>query len=211
MAFSTAIVALCAPHGQGFNLPPPSLDAKPSGKTVVVWGASSSVGVLILQVAKAAGIETVAVASASNHGLCKSFGAASAVDYRQPSVVGDVVKAVQPAGGNFIGIIDCVSSPDDSVQHCIAVLEQLGGGELGLLLPDMLPPKVPASVRVINVFGVNDISHRFWKDFITSALEQGKLKCAPESLVVGEGLESLQKALDVQREGVSAKKVVVTL
>ena len=30
-------------------------------------------------------------------------------------------------------------------------------------------------------------------------------------MIVGEGLESIQKAIDVQKEGVSAKKVVVSL
>lgn len=210
VAFSTAITGLCAPAGQGLSLPFPSLNPRPSGKTVVVWGASSSTGVLLLQVARAAGIQTIAVASESNHELCKSHGAADAVDYRQSSVVTKIVDAIKNVGGDFVGIIDCVSDPDTSLPYCTAVLEQIGGGELGLLLPDV-QMKAPENVRVTNIFGVNEITHQFWRDYLTPALEQGKLKCAPESLVVGEGLESLQKALDVQRKGVSAKKVVVKL
>ncbi len=34
---------------------------------------------------------------------------------------------------------------------------------------------------------------------------------APEPFVVGHGLEYTQEAFDVQKKGVSAKKVVVTL
>lgn len=210
VAFSTAITGLCAPAGQGFGLPFPSLNPRLSGKTVVIWGASASTGVLFLQIARAAGIETIAVASASNHALCKSHGAAVAVDYREPSVVEKMVDAIKHIGGDFVGIIDCVSDPDSSLSYCAAVLEQVGGGELGLLLPDM-QMKAPENVRVTNIFGVNRITHQFWREYLTPALEQGKLKCAPESFVVGEGLESLQKALDVQRNGVSAKKIVVTL
>lgn len=210
VAFSTAITGLCAPVGQGLGLPFPSLDPKPCGKTVVIWGASASTGILFLQIARAAGIETIAVASASNHELCKSHGAAVAVNHREPSVVEQVADAIKEVGGDFVGIVDCVSDPETSLPHCTAVLQKVGGGQLGLLLPDM-QMKAPENVRVTNIFGVNDITHQFWRDYLNPALEQGKLKCAPGSLVVGEGLESLQKALDVQRKGVSAKKVVVTL
>ena len=176
----------------------------------MVWGASSSTGALFLQIARAAGVKTIAVASASNHELCKSHGAAAAIDYRQSSAVNDVAAAVKSTGGQFVGVIDCVSSADASVPHCLSVLKQLGGGELGLLLPDMRL-ETPENIHVTNIFGLNEITHQFWKDYLTPALEQGRLKCAPESLVVGDGLESLQKALDVQKKGVSAKKVVVTL
>jgi NADPH:quinone reductase-like Zn-dependent oxidoreductase len=209
-AFNTAIVSLCAPPGQGFGLQLPSLDPKPSGKTVVVWGASSSCGTLILQLARAAGIKAIAVASGHNHELCKSCGAVDALDYRKDSIVSDVVKSVESVGGEFVGIIDCVSVEDQSLKFCIPVLEQLSGGELGILLPHA-HPKVPENVKLTKIFGVNDITHAFWKDYITPALKQGRLMCTPEPLVVGDGLESFQEALDVQRKGVSAKKVVVTL
>jgi NADPH:quinone reductase-like Zn-dependent oxidoreductase len=191
-------------------LPFPSLEPKSSGKTIVIWGASSSTGVLFLQTARAAGVTTIAVASERNHELCKSYGAAAAIDYRQSSAVSNVVEAVKGVDGHFVGVIDCVSSADASVPYCLSMLEQLGGGELGLLLPDMRL-ETPGNVRVTNIFGLNKITHRFWRDHLTPALEQGKLKCAPEPLIVGAGLGSFQKALDVQKRGVSAKKVVVTL
>ena len=211
VAFNTALISLCAPSGQGFDLPFPSLDSKPlSGKTVVVWGASSSVGALALQVAKAAGIKAIAVASAHNFELCKSLGAVEALDYHKASIVDDVVHAVKVAGEDFVGILDCVSLPDQSLKFCIPVLERLGGGELGFLLPHV-QPEVSDKIKVTHILGMGEITHAFWKDYVTPALEQGKLKCAPEAYVVGEGLESLQKALDTQKKGVSAKKVVVTL
>lgn len=43
------------------------------------------------------------------------------------------------------------------------------------------------------------------------ALAQGKLQAKPDALVAGHGLENVQMAMDKQKEGVSAKKVVVTL
>lgn len=50
-----------------------------------------------------------------------------------------------------------------------------------------------------------------WKDYLPQAMQQGKLKCVPEPLVIGKGLESLQKGCDKNKEGVSAKKVVIEL
>ena len=212
--FNTAIVALCAPTGQGFGLPLPSLDAASiaSGKTIVVWGASSSVGLQTLQVARAAGIETIAVASAHNAELCLSCGAAQALDYHNPSIVEDVIRAAKAASGEFVGVLDCASIPDKSLNFCIEILQKLGGGTLAYLQPH-IQVEVPSdsNITVTKVLGVGDITHAFWKDYITPALEAGTLKCLPEVLVVDEGLHSLQKAINVLRKGVSAKKVVVTL
>lgn len=50
-----------------------------------------------------------------------------------------------------------------------------------------------------------------YQKFVTEALENGSLKCKPDPLVVGKGLESIDHGLDVQQKGVSFKKVVVTI
>lgn len=47
--------------------------------------------------------------------------------------------------------------------------------------------------------------------WLASALTDGSLQCKPDSMVVGEGLESIQKGIDILRKGVSAAKVVVKL
>jgi len=210
VAFSTALVSLFAPAGQGFGLPHPVLDPTPSSKVVVIWGASSSVGLLALQLARAAGIKTIAISSTRNFELCASCGAGATFDYHDSSVVDDVTGAVAAAGGEFVGILDCVSMPDQSLQFCIPVLDKLGGGELGILLPHV-KPHVSEKISVTNILGYNEMIFPFWKDYLTPALERGRVRCLPEALVVGSGLEALQRALDVQKEGVSAKKVVVAL
>lgn len=48
-------------------------------------------------------------------------------------------------------------------------------------------------------------------DFLEEALAQGTYIAAPDAKVVGEGLESLQGALDLQKKGVSASKLIVSL
>ena len=70
-------------------------------------------------------------------------------------------------------------------------------------------------VGVKFVFGTdlmaNEVGDKVWKDFMERALEKGEFVCAPGPLVVGKGLEKLQEAMDLNKEGVSAKKVVVLL
>lgn len=50
-----------------------------------------------------------------------------------------------------------------------------------------------------------------YRDFLGPAMASGQFKPAPEALVVGRGLSEIQHALKVQGEGVSAKKIVVSL
>jgi len=55
------------------------------------------------------------------------------------------------------------------------------------------------------------MTHQIWRDWVPKALETGLLKCVPEPLVVGKGLEHVQKGFYENKKGVSAKKVVVEL
>lgn len=50
-----------------------------------------------------------------------------------------------------------------------------------------------------------------WGRWISAALDSGTLKCKPDAHVVGQGLEKIQEACDLMKEGASAKKYVVEL
>lgn len=47
--------------------------------------------------------------------------------------------------------------------------------------------------------------------WLVEALEKGDLLPKPDPLIVGTGLESIQKGIDLSRKGVSAKKLVAKL
>ena len=209
VAFDTALVGLSAPASEGLGLPLPSLDPKSSGKTIVVWGGSSSVGALTIQLARASGVEVIATASKHNFDFCKKCGATEVFDYKDDNIVADVVRAVKSSSGEFAGIYDAVSIPDQSFKSALSVLGQLGGGNLLATLPGL--PETPSAVKVTQVFGMGPITHPFWDNYVTTALAKGKLKCLPEPLIVGQGLESIQKGFDEQKKGVSANKIVITL
>jgi hypothetical protein len=57
----------------------------------------------------------------------------------------------------------------------------------------------------------NELGAKIFEEFLPKALEAGSYLYAPEPLVVGKGLERIQKAFEVVKKGVSAKKVVVSL
>lgn len=58
---------------------------------LLIWGASSSVGLCALQFAKASGFRHIFVtASPARHELLKSLGATHIFDYSSPSVTGDI-------------------------------------------------------------------------------------------------------------------------
>ena len=46
------------------------------------------------------------------------------------------------------------------------------------------------------MMGVGEHSFPVWENSVTKALESGQSKCLPEPVVVGNGLESLQKAME---------------
>lgn len=182
-----------------------------SGKTLVVYGGSSSVGALTIQLAVASGAHVIAIASSHNHDFVKSLGASSAFDYKSSSIVDDVVKAVNDTGANnFYGVYDAISTAD-SYKITVPILEKLGQGNLATTLPG--PENLPKASKQGNVFAISEVTHPLWEDngYLEQALAQGKLKAVPEPQVVGKGLESVQKGLDANKKGVSAKKVVIEL
>lgn len=131
------------------------------------------------------------------------------MDYKKKSVVDDVVSAVQNIGGDFVGVYDAISLQEDSYKHTIPILEKLGGGSLAVVMPE--PKEIPSKIKTGSILAINDLTHAIWADYLPKALESGKLKAVPEVLVIGTGLESVQKGLNKNKEGVSAKKVVVEL
>ncbi|KAE9380901.1 GroES-like protein [Stipitochalara longipes BDJ] len=211
LAVDTAAVGLYDSREKGFiGLSYPSLNPTSVGKTILVWGGSSSVGALAIQLAVASGAKVIAVASSHNHELVKGLGAIEAIDYNKSSVVEDVVKAIQSVGGDFQGIYDAISS-QNSYEYVLPIAEKLGGANVITTLP---PPEiVSAGIKIGHIMSpINPaVTGPVWEHYITPALKQGKLKCLPEPLVVGKRLGSIQKGLDTNKAGVSAKKVVIEL
>lgn len=192
------------------GLPYPSVDTAPSAnKTLVVYGASSSVGSMTTQIATAAGITVIAIAGAHNQAFAKKVGAAQVFDHKDEKVVEKVIEVVRATGNEFAGIFDAISTPE-TYSRDLQILERFGGGNLAAVHP---PPTegVPSDVTTGMIFAVNDVADPVYRDFVTPALESGKLQCLPPPMVVGKGLDYVDEALKQSRIGVSATKLVVEL
>lgn len=192
------------------GLPYPSLSepVAPSNKTLIIYGGSSSVGSMATQLASAAGIRVLAIASTHNFDLCRSCGAAAVFDYHNPTFINQVIAAAADPDSEFVGIFDAISTPE-TYAHDLAMLAKLGGGgHLACVHP---PPteNVPENVKAGMIFAVDEVATPVWRDYVTPALRAGKLKCLPPPLVVGKGLERIQEALKICEAGVSATKLVV--
>ena len=219
-AIEAAVCALCVKEPgpcmagvstPALGLPYPTLQAPaPSaGKTIVMYGASSSAGSMTTQIAAAAGINVIAIAGAHNHDLVKRCGAAQVFDHKGSSVVENVIDGVMASQSEFVGIFDAISTPETYARD-LAILEKLGGGHLACVHP---PPtdNVPSNVKTGMIFAVNDVATPVYQNFVTPALQSGKLKCLPPPTIVGKGLEHVNDALKKCKAGVSATKLVVEL
>jgi NADPH:quinone reductase-like Zn-dependent oxidoreductase len=211
LAVSTAAAGLYMKDFLG--LPYPAKNPERSNKVLLVYGASSSVGSAVVQLAVASGLTVVATASARNLQHARELGATAAVDYKSDSAADELVAALKE-NGEFAGVFDAISTAD-TVKLCAGVAEQLGGGVITTTLPP--PEGLPATVSARGCFAIAiadkepEVAAAVWENWVEDALTSGQLRPQPQPLVVGSGLESVQKALEKQKGGVSNAKVVVTL
>jgi NADPH:quinone reductase-like Zn-dependent oxidoreductase len=215
------------------SAPAPSQD----NSTLLVWGASTSVGANAIQLGVAAGYTVIATCSAANFPFVRRLGASHAFDYRSASAVADItalMRASRSAGAVAIG--------DGAVDACIDILAACPSGSRAIAAvsvpqPATLPPRGFAMVRFLckllaffartwvkgKVRGVKthmvwgtdvmegNVGRAIYEDFLPRALQDGRFVAAPEPLVAGKGLESIQEGLEMVWKGVSARKVVVLL
>lgn len=238
LTLSTAATGLFAEDQLGLRLPT-AVPAE-SGGTVLVWGAATAVGLNAVQLAVAAGYDVVATASPRSAALLRELGAREVLDRGDPAVVDRLVGALagrRLAGVLAIGIgstAPCieVASRVDGTRRVAAAstpvsFEHVRPGRTAVLraMPTMLrmgaievPTRLRArrrGVRLSTVWGSalrhSAVGAAVWRDFLPSALAEGRYRALPEPLVAGHGLAAVPDALELQRRGVAAQKIVVTL
>ncbi|KAH7133619.1 hypothetical protein EDB81DRAFT_903771 [Dactylonectria macrodidyma] len=207
------------------------------GKTVLVWGASTSVGNNAVQLAVAAGYDVIATASPKNWDVVRWLGAVDVFDYNSPKAVRKIVAAFEGrkcAGAIAIG--------QGSQAKCIDIVAQIPGAtqfvsQVSIDTPGPFPKtalsRLPyvakflwtrlalqlkawrSGVKCKFVFGSDivewDAEEGMVFRFLEDALQKAQYVTAPEPMVIGNGLDKIQQGLDTIMGGVSGKKVVVTL
>ncbi|KAH6867860.1 chaperonin 10-like protein [Thelonectria olida] len=212
LAISTACAGLY-PKDQ-LNLPLPSA-TKPerNGKTVLIWGGASSVGATAIQLAVASGTTVITTASPANNEFVKSLGASVVFDYRSTTLVEDITNALKKT--DFVGVYDAIGE-DSSFNAVAAILARIQKKvPIASVLPSNTTAEFFAPVYVVAFDIIKEpnqhIGEWIWKSFIPEALANGSFQAKPDPSVVGHGLKDIQNALDVQKKGVSAKKIIASL
>lgn len=245
VCLSTAATGLFCGKHLGLDLPSVGNRAAgeggKAGKVLVVWGASTAVGLNGVQLAVAAGYTVVATAGKHNFDYVRSLGAAEVFDYRQANCARDVITATQKIGTGCAG---AVAIGAGSIKPCIDIVSACREGKDKAYVAQISlngpPPPQPGALNLItwlagaayawistmlkkNIKGVKvefvwgsdlydgEVAEAVYGDFLPAALAEGSFVPAPEPQVVGHGLDKIQEAFDVGRKGVSAKKLVVTV
>lgn len=186
----------------------PSADPELSGETLLVWGASSSVGCNVVQLATASGYEVIATASPRNAAMVRGLGATQVFDHGDAEVVDRVVTALR--GKTLVGAFHATGNLPDTFN----VMRRIEGRRfVTVTLPLQIAP--PETVEAAAIAGTSlkddEVGPMIYRDFLPAALASGRYVAAPPAKVVGHGLEALQRAVDAQREGISGYKLVVEL
>ena len=195
------------------SVPPP----KPTGKALLVWGGSTSVGSNGIQLAVAAGYEVITTASPKNFDYVKKLGASQAFDYNSETVVDDLIGAFKGktiAGAIAIGNVAAPGNGAAAAAACLEIVDKSEGHKfvsMALQVPEKLPSGVGAKFILGSALKDNEVSQAIYVDFLPKALAEGTYIAAPDPQVVGTGLEYIQAGFELQKKGMSAKKVVVSL
>lgn len=193
------------------------------GKALLIWGASSSVGTMGVQLGRlqksnGSAIGAVyATAGAANHACVKSLGAERVFDYKSPDVVDSIVSAARE---DSLLMRHCFLGTGD-VALCQAVLSAFAktdssAGAAKIASAPIVPPDTNKvkGVEVIFLVPSSDTTERLaqfqkWMAQLSKYVAAGTIKPSPEPKVVGKGLETINAGLDALSEGVSCSKLVI--
>ena len=183
----------------------------------LVWGASSSVGSAAVQIARSLGFTVYAVASPHHHSKVREWGASHVFDYNDANVVKNIVDAANKSNQTIQYAFDSIAERGSSEQ-VVSVVEQLGGGgKVAATLPFPENAKKPENIEVSSTgaFRINTDSIEFgawlFNEWLQKSLTDKTFVPSPDIQIVDGGLESIPKALELHKKGVSGKKLVIPL
>jgi NADPH:quinone reductase-like Zn-dependent oxidoreductase len=196
--------------------------AAPDAPKLLVWGASSSAGYFAIQLARLAGIRTVATASPHSHEMLRALGAEAVFDYRDGEA-GAKIRAW--AGGELLHGLDCISEETTVPLASHAMT----GGTLVLLLSAAAQhkdnnPKVATRPMLLYTsmgkaftkfgqkfpFSPEDYQWGCWWQELCTRLVAAQKLHAPKLTIIG-GLERFQTGFDrLEQNKVQAEKLVMT-
>jgi len=211
VAISTAWIGLyhALPNGFGLDAPISTAAGKYKDTPLVVLGGATSVGQVVLQLAKYSGFSPIiTTASLKNADSLRAFGATHVFDrsLSDSVLVGEIAKVVNGKSVKFV--YDTVSEKSTQ-QTALALLHD--GGHLALLLPAAV--EASKDTVIIQVYGgykadTANLLSTLYHDNVYTLLERGIIK--PNQVeVVPNGLAGISAGLKRLEDGqISRSKLV---
>jgi len=222
------------------NLPLPVFPRKDLNKSIIIWGGSTSVGCNAIQLAVAAGYTVITTCSPKNNELVKSLGASYAFDYNSKTVVKDIKSILSTLNKPLVGALSIGRGGAEACMDIMACPESNCENKFVAMATYPEPKETPTSFVLLknaatfvswmaafkakglftgvksNFIFSSSVSHNgvgraIWEEYLPKALSEGTFKASPEPVIFGKGLDKIQDAMEFQKKGVSAKKVVVQL
>lgn len=208
----TAVIGLFKRLG----LPDPdSADIASPPTPILIWGASSTVGVYAVQLAKLAGLYVVGIAG-SNVAHAKSYGADEVHDYRGKSTAELAAIIHNAAGGKIRHVYDAIAE-NGTFPAIVEGLQPEGGKVTAVLdyTKDELA-SLPSNIHYQRTFvgTAHDVDADYAKKWFARAgewLEEEKLRPQTVKVIPG-GLEGVDEGIQsLQDFKVNAVKLVYRL
>lgn len=211
-------------HNSGLSLAAPwdkDGDKVGKGKTAIILGGSSSVGQYAIQFAKLSGFDHILTSSSASHfDHLKSLGATEVLDRSKATSASDFVSIIA-SNSEATWVYDSISSPSTQLL-AVEILQALHGGKVITVMPPdekavaQSEAENKPKVQVTNILGLGSSpAYRYVSEPLANNLggEDGYVATGKITLnrpqVVEGGLESVEKALKANKEGVSGVKVVI--
>ncbi|KAJ6780061.1 hypothetical protein PWT90_10601 [Aphanocladium album] len=206
-------------------------------ETILIWGASSSVGVFAVQVLRHWGYRRiVAVASGRHHAYLASLGATACFDYNEPCAVEEIKRYyIKERGGERATvpyILDCIGSLEGTLRPLTKIAGR--GSVVAVMLPVILKDATVAQAPEyemdaskclpgewadgVEVRGVRthfylsdpEYKEKMQSEMVPQLLAQGVVQPNRQRVVEGATmLERAQAALDLLRDkAVSGERLV---
>lgn len=181
----------------------------------LVWGASSSVGSAVVQIASSLGYTVYAVCSPRHFAYVKKLGAYETFDYNDSSIVKNITQSLKASSQHIFLGYDAISE-NGSAPQCAEIIGSLGGGKLCLTLPYPEDAKKPAGVEIVNFYAASVASDNkfgtwLFGEWLEESLANRTFVPSPAIEKVDGGISAVQKALDLHKKGLSGKKLVIPL
>ena len=216
MAAATAAAGLF--DNLGLPRPTANIPEGNDNSALLVWGASSAVGTMVVQFAKALGLTVLATASPAHHEYIKTLGATEVFNYKDPAVVSNLVSAAKRLDLPISLCYDAISE-GNTKSLSISVLAASGGPDSKLAcvfeVPDDEPQPNNITTTLIHAWDLgtakSELGAWFFNEWLKDALEKKTVVPSPKIEVLKGGIAATQKAFDLHKAGVSGKKYVLEI